>query len=268
MIKFNTTPQILSVKIFPEASESAAETVGNITGSTEISKAASESITALQQGIIKTKSKVLDRYSEASRFFGVDSAYNIMQKLENQVKLILMKCKEIGCIDTFPRGVGLLIDNPRSIDNVWTRIWMDGQIEGLYSKPARMTFYSKVFGENGKEGAHTIGLLYRPESKILYVLDSLPNSFKEIKKYQDIIKEIFKPWQNRGINILFSNKAQQNMNEYICNNWALANIEALQKALREGKTIDSVEKLNEVLPDDINKILKEQLEYVCKKSSF
>ena len=56
------------------------------------------------------------------------------------------------------------------------------------------------------------------------------------------------------------------MNEFTCNNWTMANLEALQKALKEGKTIDSVEKLNEVLPDNINTILQEQYEYVLRNS--
>ena len=40
----------------------------------------------------------------------------------------------------------------------------------------------------------------------------------------------------------------------------------LQKALKEGKNIDSTEQLNAVLPDDINVILQEQYEYMLRNN--
>lgn len=267
MVKLNVININSPIKTISEATKSVTEVVEHTANNSEISKTASNSITAMQQGIINTKSKVLDKTSEACRFFGVDSPYNINQKLQNHINLILSKCKEIGCIESFPDGAGFSINNDWSMFNTVCQIKRTRQFGNLYAKPARMTFSGKVFGKNGEEGLHTIGLLYHPKSRTLYVLDSLPNSFKEVKEYQNILKyRIFEPMQDERIDIIFSNKAQQNMNEYTCNNWALANIEALQKALKEGKTIDSVEKLNEVLPDDINKILKEQQEYVCKNS--
>lgn len=263
MIKLNVTKSILPMETSFQAIKTAAELVES--ANSGMSKAASDSITAIQQGIINAKSKILDKYSDACQYFGVDSAHNIIQKIENQVYLTVMKCKEIGCIDSFPKGAGFSINDSWSMENCCNIIRKTGQFADLYDKPARITFYGKVFGQNGEEGAHTIGILYYPASKTLYVLDSLPNSFREVKEYQNILrKRIFEPMQDECKNIIFSNKAQQNLNEYSCNNWALANIEALQKALKEGKTIDSVEKLNEVLPDDINKILEEQYEYIGK----
>ena len=95
----------------------------------------------------------------------------------------------------------------------------------------------------------------------------MPNFIKEVKKYQNILKQyIFKSPNKEIKKIIFSNKHQQNPNEYTCNNWTIANIEALQHALQEGKTIINTQQLNAVLPDNINKILQEQHNYVLANS--
>ena len=144
---------------------------------------------------------------------------------------------------------------------------MRGIIFGLLSKPARLTFDGKFFGENGEPDSHTIGILYEPKSKTLFCLDSLSNLCKQVREYQEILKnQIFNSPNGEIKKIIFSNKHQQNMDEYTCNNWTIANLEALQKALKNGKKINSTEDLNKILPNNINTILQEQYEYMLKNS--
>ena len=212
----------------------------------------------------------LDKNSIASRFFGVDSRFNIQKKLENQVNLALLKSKTSGILPTFPKRACFSVDRPNTIYNSWNHIWTvckGRKFEELLTKPARLTFNGKFFGKNGAEDSHTIGIVYDKKSKTLYCLDSLSNLCKEVQEYQDILRnQIFNSPNGEIKRIIFSNKPQQNLNEYTCNNWAIANIEALQKALKEGKNIDSTEQLNAVLPDDINVILQEQYEYMLKNN--
>ena len=74
--------------------------------------------------------------------------------------------------------------------------------------------------------------MYEPKTKTLFCLDSLSNLCKQVKEYQDILKnQIFNSPNVEIKKIIFSNKYQQCTDEYTCNNWALANIEALQKPL-------------------------------------
>lgn len=267
MIKTNLSNQIKSIKSISEVVKPVSDIIEQNSQISEISKVASDSISAMQKGLIAAKTKVLDINSEACKFFGVDNPVDVNRQIENNIKLSELKCKQNNILDKFPLDVFVSLDNPMSMGKAWGHLWYSHQgrqFERLYTSPARMTFSSKLFGKNGEEGFHTIGVVFHPESKTLYILDSLPNSIKEVSEYQDILmRRIFAPMPQREINnIIISSKPQQNMNEYTCNNWTFANIEALQKALKEGKTIDSVEKLNEVLPDDINKILSAQREFV------
>ncbi len=212
--------------------------------------------------------KVLDRNSMACRFFGVDSRQNVMLKLDNHVKLALLKSKDSGILPSFPKRTYFSVDKPYTMYNAWNNLWTackGKKFDELYTNPARLTFDGNFFGENGDASSHTIGVLYEPHSKILYCLDSLSNSHKQVQKYQNILKNMVFNSPNGEIRrIIFSNKPQQNLNEYTCNNWAIANIEALQKALKSGKNIDSTSALNDILPDDINAVLREQYEYVLR----
>jgi len=214
--------------------------------------------------------KILDKKSEASLFFGVDNRQNIAQKLENHINLALLKSKDSGIIPSFPRRAFFSVDKPKTLENAWNHIWNDNKgrkFNELLKNPARLTFDGKFFGENGTASSHTIGILYEPKSKTLFCLDSLSNLCKQVKKYQNILKnKIFNSPNGEIKKIIFSNKPQQNWNEYTCNNWTIANLEALQKTLKSGKQINSTKKLNSVLPDDINSILDEQHNYVLKNS--
>ncbi len=215
-------------------------------------------------------SKILNMDSEACHFFGVDSRENVLQKLENHIKLALLKSKSSGILPFFPKRAFFSVDKPNTIDNAWNHIWRSNKgrkFTELLSKPARLTFDGKFFGENGGENSHTIGILYEPKSKTLFCLDSLSNLCKQVKEYQKILKnQIFNSPNGEIKKIIFSNKPQQNINEYTCNNWTIANIETLKKALEEGKNINSTEELNNILPNNINTILEEQYKYVLRNS--
>jgi len=227
-------------------------------------------ITLGPKAFINKRKKILDANSESTKFFGVDSRLNIFQQLENHIKLIDLKYKNGGILSTLLKRVYFSVDKPHTFDRVRNHIWEEKngrRFEQLFDRPARLTFDGKFFGCDGMEDSHTIGVLYDKKTKILFCLDSLPNFIKEVKKYQTILKRyIFKSPNKEIKKIIFSNKHQQNFNEYTCNNWAIANIEALQSALKEGKTINNTRQLNAVLPDNINKILQEQHNYVLANS--
>ncbi len=227
-------------------------------------------ITIGSKAFIKKRYKKLDVRSESSKFFGVDSRLNIFRQLANHLKLIDLKYKNGGILNALLKRVYFSVDTPHTFSKVRNHIWekRNGRrFEQLLERPARLTFDGKFFGSEGTENSHTIGVLYDKKSKILFCLDSLPNFIKEVKKYQNVLKRyIFKSPNKEIKKIVFSNKPQQNSNEYTCNNWAIANIEALQRALKEGKTINNTQQLNAVLPDNINKILEEQRNFVLTNS--
>ena len=215
-----------------------------------------------------TLSKKLDRQSEASRFFGVDTRENVLERLENHINLALLKSKDSGILPSFPKRAIFSVDKPKTLSNVWDQIWgIKRKFDQLLEKPARMTFDGKLFGQNGEEGSHTIGILFDKESKTLFCLDSLSNFCKQVKVYQEILKNrIFNSPNGEIKKIIFSNKHQQNPDEYTCNNWTIANIETLQKALKDGKKIYTTKDLNDVLPNNINSILNEQYRYLLNNT--
>lgn len=218
-----------------------------------------------------TFGNALNINNKASKFFGVDSRQNVLKKLENHINLALQKCKDSGILPSFPRRAFFSVDEPKTLANAWEHIWSKSKgkkFEELLNKPARLTFDSKFFGESGFMDSHTIGILFEPKTKTLFCLDSLSNFCKQVKEYQKILKKHIFNCPNCEIKkIIFSNKHQQNMNEYTCNNWTIANIEALQQALKSGKRITNTKELNAILPDDINKILQEQYDYLLQKES-
>ena len=90
---------------------------------------------------------------------------------------------------------------------------------------------------------------------------------QEVKQYKNLIEEkLFSrsEFKDHFSEIIYSTKPQQFMNEYTCNNWSIGNIEKIKKELAKGSIIKNSEELNQLLPDDINKILEEQYNYVIK----
>ncbi len=211
----------------------------------------------------------LARVSKYAKFFGVTDAKSIQENLINHGILVLGKQKE-GDLKECLNGIE--IDGYDDISVACRRIFsgLDAPIQSFKRNgAARLTFYSELFGQNGEVGAHTIGLVYDQKSSTLYVLDSINESFPRIDFYKKILKdEIFSRYefQREFPRILFSTKPQQQSNEYTCNNWAVANIEAVKEWLNKGNTIKNSEELNNILPNDINKILEEQYYFVMEKT--
>ena len=125
----------------------------------------------------------------------------------------------------------------------------------------RLTVSDKLFGKNGKEGTHTIGL-FKNENQ-LYIIDSISEeNNKEVKKFHQTLKQIL------GVkDVIFTTKPQQSLEEYTCNNWTHANLDAILKHEKNGNKKWNKETLHSILPNDINKILEEQQEYINNKLS-
>lgn len=65
---------------------------------------------------------------------------------------------------------------------------------------------------------------------------------------------------------MFSNKPQQTLEEYTCNNWTHANLDAVIEYLKNGKDKElTPEVLDKILPKDINAVLKQQFLYISDK---
>ena len=206
------------------------------------------------------------RQSPQADFFGVTDVASINKKMANHAILALEKENK----GEFVNLTNIYLDDSYEIFSACQRLFSgaNAQIQNLKQIGAgRLTFNSKMFGQNGNIGSHTIGLVFDKELNTLYVLDSVNESLQSIEMYKKIIKEklFSRPEFKREFSqIIYSTKSQQKPNEYTCNNWAVANIEALKKNLSEGNLIRTSDELNEILPDDINKILDEQQYFVME----
>lgn len=215
---------------------------------------------------------LLDPNSEAAKFFGVTGVDALFNRLGAQVQLGVLKSHDENFLNYLTRN-RWDIDNPTNLIKGNFDLWykLNPEINNLWEKgAARFTVQSKMFGIGEQSGYHTIGLVADKETKNLYVLDSFCELVPEIKRFHNILKsQIFTPpFHPKGFKeIIFSSKPQQRPGEYSCNNWAIANIEALRNALKNNQKITNSKELNAVLPDDINKILEEQYKYVLNKTS-
>lgn len=220
----------------------------------------------LTEDIFEANCHQLDLNTKSAIFFGLKDSISLVQQLKNHVILCRLKEADKSIGPLFPKDFGMNLDNPNIYEKVNRHLWEKEHIKELFEQgSARMTMYSRHFGGERKTGAHTIGLVVDPKTKNLYILDSLSDKFDKVSLYQNFLKEIFSYKGNRKYKfnkIVISNKLQQRQNELSCNHWAIANIEAIRNALKSGKKIKNTKELNEILPDDINKILQEQYTYV------
>lgn len=251
--------------------------------STKISNNSAELISNQNRAFIisGTKQK-LNKASEACKFFGVDNVKNVFKSIKNQCLLTDLKTKDLGMTKSFMHGTCIDYSDKNSLEKVKNYIWngytrekngisnaFSGIEELKKNGCARTTVYGKLYGKMGKKGSHTIGLVYDKNSNNLYILDSLGEGLPTIKKHHKMLKNLFsqadltsnnKPFNN----VIISTKKQQNYNQYCCNNWTFANIESLKEALNKGLKINNSNELNNVLPNDINKILSEQKTFIEK----
>ena len=243
-------------KYTPEISKQVRETVSEpVTANVaEISKTASDGISNLQKGLINIYKSKLDRSSEYCKFFGTDSAYNVQRALENQMTLSIFKSREQNIV-RFPtfniESAEDVAKNKKCIDRCMNKLKEQGA--------GRLSVYCKTFGEDGAPGTHTVGLIY--DNGRILVLDSLSEKAKGVKEYHETFKNAL--GKDYG-EIKFIDCGQQSIEDYTCNNWTHANIEAVLKYKAEKGDLNETA-IKEILPQDINKILKEQSEYVTEK---
>ena len=220
------------------------------------------------QSIAET-SKTLDRNSDACKFFGVTSRDAINDRFYTQTFFSRLKCRDYNIMES----LGLFnIDSIPALLSARKNLWETDKIKKLWDKGAsRFTFSGSQFGKDsqGYNGVHTVGLVVDKKTRTLFILDSLSDSDSYVADYRKKMENfLFKSPKDddrfKFDRIIFSTKYQQNDDEYTCNNWTHANIEALQKELKNGKKITTSEELNEVLPDNINNILVEQKDYLLK----
>lgn len=221
----------------------------------EISKAASESITNAQRGLISAQevSYPLNRSSFYSDFFGVKSASNIQEQLKNQMALSWLKTQEQG-LGTFPSIVLYAAPDTKLVQK---------SLKNLRAKKfGRFTVSDKIFGPDYKSDTHTVGIVYHKDK--YFILDSLSEKNPKIKDYHKRLVDYL------GLDpkeVVFSTKPQQKLDEYTCNNWTHANLDAVRDYLAEkgADTELTPEILDQILPDNINKVLYHQFLYTDGK---
>ncbi len=212
----------------------------------QISKTANDCIAGVQKGIINAKIyPKLNRYSNATDYFGVCSAAGIQRRFDNQMALSWIKTKEQGLV-TFPPVVLSDAANIKSIQKSLDKVKERGF--------GRFTITDKSFGQNGNEGTHTVGIVYHKDK--YYILDSIPETYPEIK---DCHERLLKHLGLDSKNVVFLNKPQQSMDEYTCNNWTHANLDAVIEYVKNSpeKELNS-EVFDVILPKNINEILSKQ----------
>lgn len=229
----------------------------------QISKVASECISNTQKGLIKAQkgSFGLNRNSFCCAYFGGDSAQNVQKQLESQMSLSWLKTREQNLVP-FPPITLSGEPETKSITKALNKLKEQGF--------GRMTVTDKLFGHYVKEGTHTIGLVHNGGKfggkfggKYI-ILDSIPETYPEIKDYHErLIKHL-------GLNpeeVIFSNKPQQTLEEYTCNNWTHANLDAVIEYMKAGGKDKELtpEVLDKILPEDINSVLEQQFLYISDK---
>lgn len=212
----------------------------------------------------------LDKASRECEYFGVDSSEHVADKISSHIKLD--KAKKEWSIDWSGGEIlnfGGWTINQKGIEKLKQYLCEKALIHGVMrtrirefnlNQTAKMTCLSEIFGKskNGCPEIHTIGLVSANGN--LYILDSLGEQIPPLKDFHSMLKEAFKDFGYRKI--IVSTKPQQAVTDYTCNNWTFANIEsALNAIYKHNLRIETVEELNKILPEDINKILEEQ--YRC-----
>ena len=229
------------------------------------------------------KIAVLNKNSNGSKFFGVDSYANIYAQILNHCSLIKLMEKDKGIKTHIIEPATVNLDDELCLKKRKFMLW-----NGYKPRHAPKNSLTNAISELRKAGAarfnisgsafgncaHTIGLVTDNKTNTLYILDSLGEHNPQMKAYHKKLKNLFdgkeyfhpeKDETQKPFNrILFNNTSQQSLDEYTCNNWTIANIEALINALNKGQKISCKEALDNILPKNINKILEAQKKYVLE----
>lgn len=217
---------------------------------TSISQIASECITGIQQGLIRVQKTVpkLYAHSMACNFFGANSLANIQKKINNQMGLTWLKTRDEDLVN-FPQAFISYGPKDKKISKAFNKLKEKGF--------GRLTVFDKLFGNGTKDGTHTVGIVYHKVK--YYILDSIPETYSEIK---DFHRRLINFLKLNPKDVMFSNKPQQSMTEYTCNNWTHANLDAVMNYIKHYPEKDlTPEVFDKILPENINKILDEQYIY-------
>lgn len=224
-------------------------------GLVELSKTASDCISNTQRGLLEAQRQYpkLKEHSASGVYFGVYSADDIQNKIDNQMALTLLKTRDENLVNFFSL---LFLDSPPDINYV--NKFLNKLKENKFG---RLTIMDKTYGKNGENGTHTIGIVYHKGKYV--ILDSIPAKYPEIKVCHEKLLESLRLDPK---DVIFSDKPQQTLDEYTCNNWAHANLDAVIDYLNnDGLDKDlTPEVLDKILPEDINKILEQQADYTVK----
>lgn len=215
----------------------------------------------------------LDFEAPAARYFAVDSLENLntLEATVNHVRLNEMMAKShcySGRSTDIPHFKQVFFDMPYD-----KSCWETAKVMCTPHFPIgycgiKMSFTGFKF--NGKNAIHSIGFIGDGKGQ-LFILDSLGNTTPEMqafhKQISDIILEHEKGVPNGIRKVVFNTKVQQSADELTCNNWTMANLKAVQEALNKGEQIVTAGAIDRILPNDINKILEEQME-LAKKSNY
>ncbi len=213
----------------------------------QISQTASDCVAGMQKGLIKAQKTFpkLNRCSDASDYFGVCSAADIQSRYQNQMALSWLKMREQKLVN-FPPIVLSGKKDKRKIEKTLDKLAERGF--------GRLTVTDKLFGNGANDGTHTVGIVYHKGK--YYVLDSIPETYPKIKDYH---KRLINFLELNPKDVIFPNKPQQSLDEYTCNNWTHANLDAVINYLESGNNKDlTPEVFDEILPKDINKVLHKQ----------
>jgi len=193
----------------------------------------------------------LDKKSKECKFFGTDSETNIQKQILNQCALSKFKTKDQNLVNLPFINVDFTDkNNTNKVKECILKLFNKENTAG------RVTILSKFFGKNK---THTIGLV--EDNNKLYVLDSLPESYRFVKEYHKKLSEILGIIKKK---IVFVSKMQQTFDEFTCNNWAHSNIETVLK-LKKGTKFLTKKIIEKNLLNDINQVLRNQKKYVEAK---
>ncbi len=229
----------------------------------QISKVASDCVSNIQRGLIKAQKTFpeLNRNSLYCAYFGADSAKHVQNRIESQMSLSWFKTREQNLVP-FPPITLSGEPETKSIKKALNKLKEQGF--------GRMTITDKLFGHSVEEGTHTVGLVHsrgksggKSGGKYI-ILDSIPETYPVIKDYH---KKLIKHLGLNPKDVIFSNKPQQSLDEYTCNNWTHANLDAVIEYMKNGGKDKELtpDVLDKILPKDINTVLEQQFLYTSNR---
>lgn len=198
--------------------------------------------------------------TEQRDFWGIDSARKLYERLISHVALSALKSKELNC---------KTISRISSIEE-FQQLFKSGKIRNMLDKfdAIRLTFRGGdfTFTFNGQECNHTIGLVPDRKHGTIYLLDSLGDDGKDLKRFHNLIVDALKnDLKSPNFDkIIYNREVQQGDFDLTCSNWTWADIETVQKRIKKGGYIPNSNVLDSILPKNVNQILRDQHQYILE----